>query len=627
MKSLFYSIILFSFVSNYVFLYAGDESLRDFNTSQIKELIDSKKDKDKPNHNNPNYPHLPNPNPHPVPNPQPHPQPQPTPNPIPPNPQPQPIPQPVPEPPKPPVDTTNAYNAGFRDGTNRGMVDGRRDGYSDGIRDGERDGRWRGKSDGERAGREAGYRDGYNVDQSQGTQRGNIDGQNAGIKDGTLAGKRRCYDEGYNSSYNVAYAEGKSAGLTDVSSYNSGYSKGESDAKVLESDKGKKAGYQAGFSQREAEIENSFSEIKSVKSVFVKNLLESGDMKGISIDMAKGGFTTPEEKAAYDKGYREGYQQAYRRAFDNAKREGYNEGYNRTYTQSYTSQYSISYREGFNDGKEKGYQDAYNRAYNSAYDFYYNEYKRKDYAEDRARGMSDGRDKGYKDGFAFGSQEQYRKGYKAGYDKTAAEIYPQAYEEGRQAGIVAADKYYADNAVLKAYNVSFKDESGDGKFEANEGVILTAEIRNLGFKNSNEISLKVKNARGEILFNSNLTYKAIESRKSAHIEYNIGKIYDVASPGSDTLYVSFLEKEKVFSDYEQVYLRVNSNKVGIAKEDDTKVLKKATWFFPGEVGKIDKGDKVLIIGDKDDYYKVKKSDFSNAGWTEGYIKKGKLELQ
>ncbi len=627
MKSLFYSIILFSFVSNYVFLFAGDESLRDFNTSQIKELIDSKKDKDKPDHNNPNHPPLPNPNPHPVPNPHPQPQPQPTPNPIPPNPQPVPTPQPVPEPPKPPIDTTNAYNAGFRDGTNRGMIDGRRDGYSDGIRDGERDGRWRGISDGERAGKDAGYRDGYNVDQSQGTQRGNIDGQNAGINDGTNAGKRRCYDEGYNSGYNAAYVEGKSAGLTDVSSYNSGYSKGEADAKVLESDKGRKAGYQSGFAQREAELENSFASVKSAKSALVKNLFETGDMKGVLLDVIKGGFTTPEEKAAYDRGYRDGYQQAYKRAFDHAKREGYNEGYNRTYSQSYTSQYSISYREGFNQGKEKGYQDAYNRAYNSAYDFYYNEYKRKDYAEERARGMSDGRDKGYKDGFAFGSQEQYRKGYKAGYDKVAAEVYPAAFEEGRQAGISAADKYYADNAVLKAYNIVFKDENGDGKFEANENIMLSAEIRNLGFKKSDNITVSVKSARGEISFNPNLSSNAVEGRDKNIIELNVGKIYDVASPGSDTLFVSFSERNRVFSNFEQVYLRVNSNRVGIVKEDDTPVLKKATWFFPGEVTKLNKGDKVIITGDKDDYYKVKKSDFSNGGWTEGYMKKGKLELQ
>ena len=606
MKRLIYINLFIAFVFiGWEIAFALDESLRDFDGRLINEVISSK-DNDKPD--NPGHPPHPQPDNHPLPNPHPQPQPNPVPN---PHPQ-----------PNPPVDTTQAYNAGFRDGSNRGMIDGRRDGYSQGVRDGERDVEWRGRNDGERAGRDAGYRDGYNVDQSLATQRGNMDGQNAGINDGTSAGKKRCYDEGYTAGYNKSYSEGRDAGLNDTSSYNSGYSKGEDDAREIEPEKGRKAGYQAGFAQREKEIEDSFTTQGLSKGLSLKNISITGETKGISIDIVKGGFTTPEEQAAYDRGYREGYHQSYERAFEQAKREGYNEGYNRTYNRAYSSQFSISYMEGFNEGKEKGYQDAYNLAYNSAYDFYYNDYKKREYADERESGIRDGSEKGYKDGFNSGSKEQYSKGYSDGYKKVASEVYPSAFEEERKAGIEAADNYYSQNPVLKAYGVSFYDENGDGRFDANENIVLKGEIRNLGYQKSDVIFVSVKNARGEIRFISDLKLDAISQRSISTLNMVIGKIYDVASPGSDTLYVTFTHLNKNFGDYSQVYLITNANKVGIVLEDDTPVLKKA-----GEVTKLNRGEKVLIIGDKDNYYRVKKSDFSSGEWSEGYIKKGKLSLQ
>jgi len=609
MKKLVYGI-LFIFLFSFCYVsYASDNSSRDFDTTKLNEII---KGHNKPRPDGDES--IPKPKPKPD-NPGHHPQPQP---------QPQPIPTPQP---KPPIDTTEAYNAGFRDGSAKGRIDGRRNGYSDGIRDGERDGEWRGRYDGERDGRDAGYRDGYNTDQSEAIRKGNIDGENAGINDGTLAGKRRCYDEGYTQGYNRSYSEGREAGLNDVSSYNSGYSDGQRDARTIEVEKGRKAGYEAGFAEREKEIEDSFKPEKLSKDLFLKNIYITGETRGISIDMARSGFTTPQEQEAYKRGYREGYQDAYRKAYNRAKKEGYNEGYNRTYSRAYSSQYSISYREAFNEGKEEGYQDAYNRAYNSAYDFYYDEYKKREYPDERARGMRDGSERGYKDGFDSGSREQYKKGYSDGYTKEAAIVYPSAFEEGRKAGRDAADKYYMENAVLKGYNLSFYDENGDEKFEANENVILKGEIRNWGYQKSDTVLVSVKNDRGEIKFVSDLKIDALSPRSVSQINLIIGKIYDVASPGSDTLYVTFTHLDKEFADYNQVYLRTNSNRVGIVLKDDTPVLKKATWFFPGTITKLNRGDKVLIIGDKDNYYKVRKSDFSDGSWSEGYIKKDKLALQ
>lgn len=87
------------------------------------------------------------------------------------------------------------------------------------------------------------------------------------------------------------------------------------------------------------------------------------------------------------------------------------------------------------------------------------------------------------------------------------------------------------------------------------------------------------------------------------------------------------ETGRRIGDHRQVYVRANANKVGIVAEDGTAVTKKAGWFFPGKITELDRGAKVLITGEKDDYYKVRKSDFLGGDWSEGYISKGKLDLQ
>ena len=77
-------------------------------------------------------------------------------------------------------------------------------------------------------------------------------------------------------------------------------------------------GYQAGFSQREAELQNSFS---AMKGLFTKGDLTMRAMD-LDVKMARKGYSTPEERRAYDRGYKDGYNKAYRRAYDNAKRDG-----------------------------------------------------------------------------------------------------------------------------------------------------------------------------------------------------------------------------------------------------------------------------------------------------------------
>jgi len=529
-----------------------------------------------------------------------------------------------PQPPQPPqpVDTTHAYNAGMRDGSDRGIREGRREGYADGINTGEIEGRRNGTNDGDTAGRAAGYRDGYNVDQSAGTQQGNADGQNAGISNGTQAGQRRCYDAGYTNGYNVAYAESKELGQQDAASYSSGFAKGQADAAVMESASGQKAGYQAGFSQRELELQSLTAGMKAMiggRAIGAKSSLP--------IEMARNGYATPEERQAYDRGYREGYQRSYRRAYDDAKREGYNERYTMAYRRAYDSQFSISYRVGFADGKDKGYKAAYRAAYNSAYAVFYEEYSNREYADQRALGLSNGRAVGQKEGFEAGCAEQTKRGYNEGYQKMAAQVYPGAFDSGKQAGIAAADKFYSENAVLKVFNISFYDENNNGKFEASENVMLKADVRNFGFQKSDVVTITVKSERGEITIRPDLRAEGVGGRTTGAVNLPVGKLFDVVAPDSDALVVTFSEKGRQIGDGRQMYARTNANKVAIINKDGTDIKEKAGWLFVGSVAELNAGEKVLIVGEKDDWYKVRRSEVGSGSWTEGFVKKGKVSVQ
>jgi flagellar biosynthesis/type III secretory pathway protein FliH len=530
---------------------------------------------------------------------------------------------PQPQPPAP-VDTTQARNDGLRDGAAVGDREGRQQGYSDGINAGESDGRNRGTNEGDAAGRQTGYRDGYNVDQSAGTQKGNVDGQNAGTTNGTQAGQKRCYDEGYTGAYNSAYVTAKQAGEQDAASYNAGYANGQADASVTEVQNGQKAGYQAGFSQREAELQNSTLD---ARGVFARSALTKGAMTGLPIELARNGYNTPQEQQAYQQAYQEGYRNSYQRAYSDAKQQGYNERYQNAYRRAYNAQYSISYQAGYSDGKDKGYQDAYNSAYTAMYNQYYDSYSVAEYADQRANGQSNGQAAGQKDGFASGCADQTKRGYNDGYAKTEAAVYPGAFNAGKQSGIAAATKYYNENAVLKVANISFVDENGNGKFEADENIVLKAEVRNFGFQKSDTVAIVVKSDLGEITLVPDLKADGVGGRAKTVLTLKIGKLYDVVAPNADTLHVTFLANGQPVGDYSQMYTRTNPNKVGVVAKDGTDVKKKATWFFPGTAATLNHGEKVIITGQDGSYYKVRKAELGAGNWTEGYIKSDELTLQ
>jgi len=367
--------------------------------------------------------------------------------------------------------------------------------------------------------------------------------------------------------------------------------------------------------------------MKAMRGVFAKSALMMSEKTNLPIEMVRNGYTTPEEKRAYAEGYREGYNRSYRRAYDDAKQNGYNERYLTAYRRAYDAQYSISYRNGFADGKEKGYQEAYNAAYNTAYSYYYEEYSRREYSDQRAQGTYSGQAVGQTEGFAAGCAEQTKRGYNEGYQKMAAEVYPGAFEAGKQSGTAAADMYYSENAVLKVFNISFYDENNNGKFEASENVMMKAEVRNFGFQKSDTVAIVVKSERGEITLVPDMKADGVGGRAKGIVNLNIGKLYDVVAPDADALIVTFLEKGRTVGDARQMYTRTNPNKVGVVAKDDTSVTKKASIWFPSEVASLNRGEKVIITETKGDFYKVRKSEVSGGNWTEGYIKSNKLNLQ
>ncbi|PKQ19285.1 MAG: hypothetical protein CVT66_10865 [Actinobacteria bacterium HGW-Actinobacteria-6] len=390
----------------------------------------------------------------------------------------------------------------------------------------------------------------------------------------------------------------------------------------MEAESGRKAGYQAGFTLRENELQASFPGVSGMRAAGTKSVKD-----GLAIELARSGYSTPEERQAYDRGYREGYQRSYRRAYDNAKRDGYNERYNMAYRRAYDNQYSISYRTGFADGKDKGYKAAYRSAYNSAYASFYEQYSNREYADQRAQGQSSGRATGQREGFEAGCAEQTKRGYNEGYQKMAAEVYPGAFEAGKQSGIAAADKYYAENSVLKAFGISFYDENSNGKFEAGENIMLRADLTNYGFQKSDAITITVKSERGEITLTPDLRAEGVNGRNKNAVNLNIGRLHDVVAPDADALVVTFMEKGRLVADYRQMYARTNPNKVVIINKDDTAIKEKAGWLFVGTVTKLNAGEKVLVIGEKDDWYKVRKSAFAGGSWNEGFVKKGKVSVQ
>jgi hypothetical protein len=531
-----------------------------------------------------------------------------------------------PQPPQPPapVDTTHARNEGLRDGAEAGAREGRQRGYSDGVEFGEREGRRRGTDEGDSSGRQSGYRDGYGVDQSMGTQKGNYDGQSAGTTNGTASGQKRCYDEGYTNGYNSAFAAAKQLGLQDAASYSAGFASGQADAATIEAANGQKAGYQAGFSQREAELQNSSLD---TRGYLAKGAMTKGATTGLPIQLARNGYATPQEQQAYQAAYQEGYRNGYQRSYEDAKRQGYNERFQMAYRRAYDAQFSVSYRNGFAEGKAKGYQDAYNSAYNASYNAYYDQYSGREYSDQRALGMNNGQALGTKEGFAAGAAEQTKLGYKAGYEKTAAAVYPGAFEAGKQTGIASADKYYSENAVLKVFNVAFYDENNNGAFEASENIMMKAEVRNFGFQKSDAVAVTVKSERGEITLVPDLKADGVGARAKTVLTFKVGKLYDVVAPDADALVATFSEKGALVGDARQMYTRTNPNKVGVVSKDGVSVRKGTHGIFSSEIAKLDRGAKVIITGDKNGYWQVRKSEVMGGDWTEGYINQDKVNLQ
>lgn len=511
-----------------------------------------------------------------------------------------------------------------------GRMEGEMRGRQEGSREGRREGEMRGGNEGDRAGMDAGKSAGLQTDQTYATEKGASEGQTAGIANGQKNGQSRCYDEGYMPAYEASYKEAEKLGLADTASYSKGHEEGKANAATIEEKKGRKAGYQKGFALREDEIVNSFpAAMQNSLSKGIKSIMKDTAGVKLPIKMARGGYSTPEERRAYEQAFERAREESFREAYRHAHERAYRDEYRHSYDEAYRASYQTGYQKGFSEGKETAYRDAYNTAYNTQYNNFYYEYSRREYAESRIRGQQDGAANGQTNGFKDGCQANYDAAYKKGYEEVAAVVYPAAFQEGKLAGIAAAEKYYGENAVLKVGDVILADENGNGKFEAGENIIMKVNVRNLGFKNSDKINLAISSVKQEIVMSPNLGIGPVGQRADAPVELKLGTILDTVAPDQDTITIELTENgaREVLSRQEKSFVRSNTATVGIVTEDRAPVRDRAFLVFSSKIAKLNKGEKVIILDTGAAFYKVKKSMFSSGNWNKGYMVFSDLAIQ
>ncbi len=515
----------------------------------------------------------------------------------------------------------------MREGRRDGEFRGRQDGSIEGRRDGER----RGRDEGNTAGMNAGRTAGLSTDQSDAVSRGGRDGEAAGIEQGESNGKSRCYSEGYTPAYEASFSEAKKLGLSDTASYNQGYENGKAKAATIEESKGRKAGYQNGFAMREAEIVNSFPAPMQTTIAATETKGISRDVSSVKlpIKMARGGYSTPQERRAYKEAYERAHNEAFRESYRHAKEMEYRREYRYAYDAAYNSNYQAGYQTGFSEGKEAAYQAAYRTEYNTRYNYAYYDYSSREYADSRSRGQQEGLVNGKENGFKAGCEEAFDTAYKKGYQDAAAVVYPKAFQAGKMAGIAAAEKYYAENAVLKVGDVTLSDENGNGKFEAAENIIMKVSVRNLGFKTSDKISISAASGKKDIVISPNLVAGPVGQRADLSFEVKLGTILDTVASDQDTVAIDFIENgvSDVLSHQEKSFVRYNVATIGVVTEDRAPVTEHAALIFTAKLAKLHIGDKVIIREKGAVFYKVRKPMFTPGDWSKGYMKISDLVLQ
>jgi len=531
-----------------------------------------------------------NPPPHPGPVHPPHPEPMP------------PTPDPVnPPPPTPtPAEIDQAYKAGYNKGMNEGTAKGSMIGLSEGQiagrQTGDSQGKWQGNSDGVSAGRRDGNRDG----EAEGISQGRRDGRSKGTVDGQIAGQTRCYNEGYSTGdtegYDAGYAEG---GQSD--SYRLGYDNGVADATSLEAQSGLKAGYKAGFAEREKQIRDSFgTAAKSSGAWYDKAFFEGSNH---SLEAVRKGYS-PEEAQAYKNGYDAGHNKGYKQAYKEAKDRGYRETYQQAYNEAYRFSYQNGYREGYANGKESAYTSAYQNEYNRSYNEYYVSYQSLEYAAERAGGKQAGYAEGYKRGYDAACTKLYQTGYSAGYDKTAAVVYPPAFESGKQTGMDSATKYYDENAVIEITGATLADETGNAVYNAGESVSMAAEVSNFGYIPSTSVACAITSSSKWIqLDTESASCGIVAARGKAVWDLKVGTISDDALLGATALIKLELKSGEVSIGFKTLKIQLANPKqrLGSINTDSVNVRSGPNSSI---VEVLDKGASVVVTGKSGNWYRV-----------------------
>jgi len=395
-----------------------------------------------------------------------------------------------------PVDQA-AYQRGFEIGRNQGASQGRIDGAKHGQVEGEKEGKRKGHQDGEAAGREKGWAEGAVQGEPVGRQEGDAKGISQGRAEGERDGRQKAYNDGHQLGHQQGYAEGYDAGVNSDAA-EKGAANGASEASRVERARGLSEGRRDGYSERERQIRSGvMKEIEEARAG--QAALAGGGIQNGAFELDNTG--NPNALAArnavddangdFNQGKKDGYKDGYDKAFEEGKQRTYEAAYDNSYFGARELAYNDSYERHYNAGYQDAWQNAYNRAYQDSYQREYYRYMAMDWKDDRDRGYQEGFSKGQDEGYKKGYDETYNAAYQKAYRDTAAQVYPEAFAQGQDAGRLEAQAFYDSHSVVELSEVVVSDENSDGMFAAGEKVFGKVTCINYGSVDSAALSFEV----------------------------------------------------------------------------------------------------------------------------------------
>ena len=388
-----------------------------------------------------------------------------------------------------------------RNGANNGDSDGRSDGaslaQSLGSELGGRDGNNDGLSVGTTDGQNRDYKRGADQGDRDGSSRARIDGEH----DGTILGTR-------DGNISAANREGDAAGIIRAD---------KSDAANVGIAQGKIAGVDHAKKQGRIDGENAAENETVLK-------LESASLNAVKLNgpfagsfsrrspSYPGDFNGPnfrpdswENKDILKRAYADGYIYTYRdetnRSY-NINIDGiYNRYYDSNYQASYSSAFNRDYPDFYNQGRSDGDQAAYKRDYPIIKNNFYNQFFAQ-FDQNPDRSSSEYKST-YKESEANAYDRHYEEIRSANFDITELATYKANIKEQteifHQKRIGEVTKIYQENAILQFDSSEMLDggingvAKFDGIFQPGETTLHNIIIKNFGFKEANNVRIKLNN--------------------------------------------------------------------------------------------------------------------------------------